>query len=216
MTPPFSTEDFFAVFVAYNTGVWPAQVLLNVAAAGAVVLAIRGPAWQGRAIFVILAMLWMWMGIVYHWAYFSALNPAARAFAAAFVAQGLLLAYIGLRPARVQVGPSRDLFGSAGAVLIGYALVVYPLIGAAIGHRYPAQPTFGLPCPTTIFTMGVLLWTRPSVPWTTLIVPGVWSVIGLSAVRYFGVVEDAMLPVAAILGGALILRRSYRTSRIST
>lgn len=46
-----------------------------------------------------------------------------------------------------------------------------PSLGVAIGHTYPAQPTFGLPCPTTIFTFGLLLWVRPPVPWSLLVIP---------------------------------------------
>jgi hypothetical protein len=78
---------------------------------------------------------------------------------------------------------------------------------------YPRQPTFGLPCPTAIFTIGVLLWARSRVHWSLLVVPAAWSVLGFSAVISFGVLEDAMLPVAGILGGALILWHNSRTER---
>jgi hypothetical protein len=44
-------------------------------------------------------------------------------------------------------------------------MVVYPLLGIRFGHSYPRAPLFGVaPCPTTIFTFGLLLWATRSVP----------------------------------------------------
>jgi hypothetical protein len=208
--PPFSPEEFFEVFTLYNQAVWPAQVFFLLLAVAATGLALKGRGWAGRTVFSILGVLWLWMGVAYHWMFFTRVNTAAWAFGALFVAQGLLLFWFGLRGDRARFAPGGDLFTWAGGALILYGLVLYPLLGMALGHRYPAQPTFGLPCPTTIFTVGILLWARPKVPWALLVVPAVWSVIGFSAVRFFGVLEDAVLPVAGILGGGLILWKNRR------
>ena len=57
------------------------------------------------------------------------------------------------------------------ALLIGFALIVYPLWSLAVGQRWPAFVTFGLPCPTTIFTIG-LLWTATApLPRSVLLAP---------------------------------------------
>ena len=43
-------------------------------------------------------------------------------------------------------------------LLILFALILYLGLGIVFGHRYPAVPVFGVaPCPTTIFTVGILL-----------------------------------------------------------
>lgn len=207
MAPTFSAEEFFAVFAAYNTAVWPAQILLYVLAVSVVAFAFRGPRWRHRAVLAVLGIVWIWMGIAYHWVYFSTINPAAGVFGALFVGEGLLLLYLGVSHADVRFAPIRDTRGIFGGVLIAYALLLYPSIGAAAGHAYPAQPTFGVPCPTTIFTIGVLLWAARTVPGYALIVPILWSAVGMTAVAYFGVLEDAMLPVAGLLGAVLIYRR---------
>lgn len=204
MAPPFSTEAFFGVFVDYNQAVWPAQLLLVALAVALVVSAWRGP-WRGSSIALSLAVLWAWMGAVYFWAYFARINPAARVFGALFLAEAALFAWYGLGARRLSFHPRADLRGIAGWVLVAYAVVLYPLLAIAAGHHFPAQPTFGLPCPTTIFTVGLLLWTTRRVPRALLIVPVLWSVVGLSAVRFFGVWEDAFLPVAVLGGGALIV-----------
>jgi hypothetical protein len=91
-------------------------------------------------------------------------------------------------------------------LLIAYALIGYPLIGASLGHRYPAAPTFGLPCPTTIFTLGVLVMGRP-VPRHLLLVPVAWAIVGGFAACRLGVAEDSGLPIAAALVTVVLLAR---------
>ena len=210
MVPPFTTEQFFQVFVAYNTAVWPAQILLVGTAVSCLVLAFRPERWAGKAIAFGLAALWAWMAVAYHWAFFAEINPAARIFGPLFLVEAALLLWVGFRTRDLHFEPRRDLFGVVGGLLAACALVVYPLVGMALGHRYPAQPTFGLPCPTTIFTVGMLLWLKPKVPWGPLVVPLVWSGIGMTAVFYFGVFEDTMLPIATISGAVLILMKNRR------
>jgi hypothetical protein len=58
-----------------------------------------------------------------------------------------------------------------GAALVAFALIVYPVLSRLLGHEYPAVPTFGLPCPTTIFTVGVLLFAKAALPRSVLVVP---------------------------------------------
>lgn len=215
MVPPFTMDEFFQVFVAYNTAVWPAQFLLFGAGMLCIILAFRSERWAGKVILVALATLWAWMAVAYHWAFFAEINPAARIFGALFLLEAALLLWIAFRFEDLRFAPRPDLFGFAGGILIAYALVVYPLVGLALGHRFPAQPTFGLPCPTTIFTVGMLVWLKPKVPWGPLIVPLVWSVVGMTAVFYFGVLEDTMLPIATISATVLILIRN-RTARTAT
>jgi hypothetical protein len=52
-----------------------------------------------------------------------------------------------------------------------FALVLYPVIGYTFGHIYPSSPTFGLPCPTTIFTFGIFLWSDKRLPVAILVIP---------------------------------------------
>lgn len=210
MVPPFSTDQFLQVFIAYNTAVWPVQVLLVVAAVSCLVFAFRPEPWADKAAVSILAGLWAWMAVAYHWAFFAEINPAARIFAVFFLLEAVLLLQAGFRTGSLRFQPRRDLFGVTGAVLIAYALIIYPMVGIALGHRYPAQPTFGLPCPTTIFTVGMLLWVRPRVPWGPLLVPLGWSVIGATAVIHFGMMEDALLPVATVTAVILVFIKNRR------
>jgi hypothetical protein len=196
MKLPFSANQFFEIFENYNLAVFPMQIVLMLLAIAAVVISRRKRFNNGRIVLPILGALWLWMGIVYHWIFFSSINPLAYGFGAAFVLQGIL--FFVLRFTRVQsFAFHNDAKGAVAVVLIAYALVVYPVIGFFSSHSYPLQPTFGLPCPTTIFTFGMLLVAAPKLPWYFVLVPVLWSVIGFSAAFQFGVYEDIALIVSA-------------------
>jgi hypothetical protein len=198
MNLPFTTEQFLQIFADYNQAVWPAQLLLTAFALLGIGLAIWPTRHSGRIISALLALLWLWMGIVYQWLFFSTINKAAWLFGALFVIQGVF--FIGCGPIRNRLSFQRPtgLRGLAGSILIVYALIIYPLIGQALGHAYPQSPTFGLPCPTTIFTLGLLLWLVPRPPIHVLIVPLLWSVIGFLAAVQLGIREDIGLLIAGL------------------
>ena len=98
-----------------------------------------------------------------------------------------------------------------GALFLVYGLVVYPIWGALAGHPFPDGPTFGLPCPTTIVTFGLLLWATRRVPGWVLAIPAIWSLIGTWAAIRLQVPEDYGLLVAGIVGTVMVLRKGRRT-----
>jgi Family of unknown function (DUF6064) len=153
-------------------------------------------------------MLWLWTGIVYHLMFFTAISPPAYLFGTLFIFQGLLFLYEGVVRNRLSFRASRRSDGILGAIFITYALVVYPLIGYGLGRIFPSSPTFGVPCPTTIFTFGLLLWADRHVSLSLLIIPVLWSIIGTMATLSFGVTEDFGLLVAATMGTAAIVWRN--------
>ena len=98
-----------------------------------------------------------------------------------------------------------------GGAMVAYALVLYPLLVWLFGHRFPASPSFGLPCPTTIATLGFLVWARSRPPWWLLTVPLAWAVVGSSAVFALGMWEDLGLPAAGIAAAAWLWRDARRS-----
>jgi len=203
---PFTIDQFFDVFRRYNEAVWPLQWLLLALGVGAVMLAFNGSPRAARAVGGILAVLWLWMGVAYHLSFFRQVNPAASLFGALFILQGALLAWMGAWRGRHEFRVRRDMIGIGAGVLIFYALVLYPALGYLLGHRFPEAATFGLPCPTTILTFGILLWARP-LPRVLFIVPLLWSVVATSAALQLGMLEDLGLPVAGLLVAFLLLPR---------
>jgi hypothetical protein len=198
MMMPFSRAEVFWVFARYNEAVWPAPIVLYALALVAAFLAFRRSPAGSRGANGILAVMWLWMAVAYHAAFFASVNPLAIVFAIVFAIQSLLFGWLAFRGGTVYQ-PKEDSAGLAGALLIVFSLAVYPALSIAAGHRYPAQPTFGLPCPTTIFTIGMLAWAGELAPKRLLVIPVLWAAVAASAAIQLGVIEDLSLPVAAIV-----------------
>lgn len=195
---PFTIDQFLDVFRRYNLAVWPAQWVLAALGVAAIVLAAEGRDRTNRWVSGVLALLWLWMAVAYHLAFFSAINRGALVFSLGFGIQGVLFGWLALRASPVSYRPRSTVSATLGLVLFVYALLLYPAIGNAFGHRYPAAPTFGVPCPTTIFTLGLIVWARGSLPAYVVIVPLLWSLVGTSAAISLGMVEDFGLLAAAV------------------
>ena len=144
------------------------------------------------------------MAIVYHLVFFSSINPAAILFGVLFIVQGGIFLLYGFYRNRISYRIENNVYGVAGMSMIVYSILLYPLLGWWNGHIYPASPTFGLPCPTTIFTFGILLFSISRLPWFILIIPVIWSIVGFSAALNFGMMEDGGLLIAGILTCVLL------------
>lgn len=206
MTLPFTLEAFLGVFAACNTATWPAELVAYAAGAMMLVLALTGRApWL---IALLLALMWAWTGIVYHAICFASINPGARVFAVGFVVQAGLLAWYGAWRGRLAFAvPLASARGVAGLAMITYAAAIYPLIGRALGHAWPALPAFGItPCPLLIFTFGMFMLARGTMPILLLAIPLLWAVIGGSATILLDIPQDAALPLSAL--AMLWLRRA--------
>jgi hypothetical protein len=204
---PFTVEQFLEVFVRFNEAIWPAQLGAYALGIAVLAVALRGGGLSTWAVPWLLAGAWGFVGVAYHVLFFAEVNPAARGFGAAFLVQAALLAWAGARR-RTAFRWSPTPRGAAGLALVVYAMALYPLLGAASGHAYPAAPVFGVtPCPTGIFTFGVLLLAVGPVPWWLLVVPTLWALVGTSAALQLGVREDLGLPVAAALAAGFLLLR---------
>jgi hypothetical protein len=207
---PFTGEQFLEVFARYNEVVWPAQIVLYVVALCAISLVLQRSSDFSRSIACLLSVLWIWSGIVYHLIFFSRINGAAFIFGMLFIFQAFLFIYAGGLKRKLLFSISLTPDGIIGALFIIYALVIYPVLSYQLGHRYPMTPTFGVPCPSTIFTFGMFLWTSRNVPLYLMVIPLLWSLIGLSAALSIGMKEDFGLVVAGVFSFLLIVRRNRR------
>lgn len=190
---PFTVDAFFEVFARYNTAVWPAVVVLWLAAAVALGAVVRAPGERSnRLVSAVLVVLWLWGGLVYHAAYFASINPAAWGFAVLFVIEAALLGWYGLMRRRLRFGTATGWVRWLGIALALYALA-YPALNVLSGHVYPASPTFGVPCPTGIFTIGLLLTMAARPPIAVVVVPVLWAAIGGSAALVLRVAADYVL-----------------------
>jgi hypothetical protein len=205
MTLPFTRDEFFDVFAAYNERLWPFALALWLLTAYTLVRLIRarssGPWWIPE----LLAIHWAWAGLAYHAAFFSSINPAAWVFSGLFVLEAGLLLWYGVVQGHLELSRGllfRRLFSLG---LIVYALL-YPAIVRAEGHAFPRLPTFGVPCPTTILTIGFLLAAGRSLPRVVAVIPLLWAFIAGSSAFLLGVRADLMLLAAGTALAVTMIR----------
>jgi len=204
MSLPFTPEAFFQLFADYNATWWPVALALWLVTAWASLRLFQGHPTSGRMMLAVLAIQWAWVAIVYHALLFTRINPAAWIFSAMFLLESGLLAR------RALTDHSRLSFSSSplGVLAAGFVVysLAYPAIVLAEGHAFPRMPTFGVPCPTTILTIGVLLAAEP-LPAAIAVVPLAWGFIGGSAAFLLGVRADlALLAAGVAMGTTLLLR----------
>ncbi len=210
---PFTTEEFLNIFKTYNQSVFPLQIVFNLLAFYCIYLIFKTKSFSDSFISSTLAFLWFWIGIVYHLIFFTAINKAAYFFGAIFIIQGILFFIFGFYKNRLSFIYQKDLYGITGLVFFAYALIIYPILGYLLGHQYPYSPTFGLPCPTAIFTFGVLLFSVKRIPFYMILIPLIWSIIGFGAALNLSIYEDFGLLIAGIIGTILIVSKNRRISR---
>jgi len=157
----------------------------------------------------------LWMGLVYHLRYFTTINPAAYVFGGLFVLQAIFFFAVGTLTHKLWFRFHPNSYALVGSFFILYGLIIYPLLGYSSGHSYPYAPTFGLPCPTTIFTFGLLLWTDRKIPKFLLVIPVMWALVGFFATFQLNVWEDAMLLVVGLVVPGLIWYRDMREAELT-
>jgi hypothetical protein len=211
MQLPFTRQQFFDLFAAYNGALWPAVVALWAASAVAAVWLLLSRRSPDRWISGLLAVQWAWSAVAYHAAFFTRINPAAWLFGAMFLAQAAVFCWSGVIRGRLPFHSSRTVWTPIGWLLVAYALL-YPAINAIEHGSVLRVPIFGVPCPTAIFTTGLLLLMEPRSRALAL-VPIIWSAIGGSAAFLLGISADYALPVA---GAALVVFEFQRSAAPSS
>jgi hypothetical protein len=203
-------SELLELFRNYNPDIWPLPIVAYIIGIGVLGLIVFRPSRTvDRLGAGVLALLWLWLGVVFQAIYVRDVNPVLGvAYAAIFIVEATLIARSGIVQERIAFRPAVNAATIIGALAILYALVVYPLVGIALGHGYPEAALFGAaPCPTTIVTFGLFLFVRPPFPKHLLAIPLVWAVLAPMAAVPQGVVEDSVLFLIGIAAAAMVLIR---------
>jgi uncharacterized protein DUF6064 len=206
MQLPFTKDQFFDLFAAYNEALWPSVIALWIASVVVSLLLFSSRRPTDRWVSALLAAHWAWSGVAYHAAFFTRINPAAWLFATLFLVQAALFIWVGIIQGRLSFAPWRNAWARVAWGLVAYSLV-YPAINAAQHLSVSRIPTFGVPCPTTIFTAGFLMLAAPR-SWPLAIIPVVWSLVAGSAAVLLDVRADYALPIAGIALAIFSMQRS--------
>lgn len=209
MSLPFSHEQFLDVFAAYNESAWPIAAALWLLSALALGIVLAGRSLD-RLVTTLLAAHWAWVAVGYHWLHFAIINPAAVAFSVGFLAQSVLFTAAAWRRS-LEYSSRRSPQYVWGVALAIYGLL-YPLIAAVTVGAYPRAPTFGVPCPATLYTLGLLLLATPLKP-SLFVIPLLWTIIGGSAAVLLGIAPDFALVVAGLVALVYIVSQHLRRQR---
>jgi hypothetical protein len=174
----FSSRTWYRLIEQYNGAYWPLHLATLLLGLGIVVVVTRQPAWQGRAIIGLLAVLWAWVAVAFLWHRFATISTAATWFAAAFILQALLLAWAGPRKNYLTFSWQPGVRQYLGMVLLAFALLGYPLIAVASARGVAQAEVFGMmPDPTVVGTIGALLLAQGRWRRRLLAIPMVWCLV---------------------------------------
>lgn len=128
-----------------------------------------------------------------------------------FLAHGILIVLFGAIRSSLSFRFVQDRYGFVGALLVVYAMVIYPIVGFLTGFIYPRYPVFGIaPCPVTIFTFGLLQWLDKKTSILVAIIPFLWAMLGFMPVLVYSIWADVVLFLSGVIGLPLILMRNRK------
>jgi hypothetical protein len=157
MKTPIITDQFFSVFEKYNHAIFPVQIVLFLLTILALIAIGSKIKQKDKFVAGILGVLWLWIGIGYHIAFFSGINKVAYGFGFLFILQGLFLLWEGVLLYNLKFVFKNSIQSYFGYFFILYGLIIYPVVGYLIEPNLSRTISVGLPCPTLILTFGFLL-----------------------------------------------------------
>lgn len=209
MKTPFTQDQFFQVFEKYNHAVFPLQLALLGFGIIVVLLIHRDIKNKNLWIGGFLALLWLWAGIAYHLSFFTPINRAAYGFGGIFILQGIFFLIETFR-GRLQFSLKNHTWQYIGYFFVLFGLIIYPLISYTLSEQATHTISLGLPCPTTIFTLGWLMLTSRPFPKYLLIIPILWAIIGTGAAINFGIYQDYLMLIAAVAATIYLFTRNKK------
>lgn len=196
----FSLRVYERLFVLHNQALWPAQwFALALGGAGLVVLLAPRPV-PRRALFVLLAVAWVFVASAFLWQRYAPINWGIRYVVPLFTAQALLLLALGLWRGGLKLPASWHLPRALGVALVAYAVVLHPLTAWLSCRGLAGAEVVGLtPDPLAIATLGVAAIAHPARPAAVLmVIPALWC-LGSALTLFLLDAPGAWLPLLAVL-----------------
>ena len=204
----FTLERFLNYASIYNLDLYPAQYLMLGLGLIAILTVFFRTERSSRFISAILAFFYGWIGIQFYIIYFKEFMPIPFVFGILFIIQALIFILEGTISNRISFQFKADLYGLTGALLLFYALLGYQALEYLLGRGYPEILSFGMfPCPTVIFSLGLLLWTEKKFPPYILIFPIINALSGFIPAFMIVIIEDIGLIISELLVLFLLSRR---------
>jgi len=210
---PFTTEQFFEIIEKYNHALFPAQLIVILLGILSLILLHSKKGSKNKLIGGFLGILWIWIGIAYHFAFFTEINKAAYVFGGFFVLQGLFFLIETFSRSKLEFEFNGKTIDYIAYFFIIFGLAIYPILLFYLENSLETTITLGLPCPSTILTFGFLMLSSSKLSRYLLIIPALWAIVGISAAIEFKVYPDYLMPVSALIAIIyLTLRKKEKLS----
>ena len=169
-----------------------------------------------RLLLILLALSWLWCGLVFQMQYHASMNWAASYMGWVFIAQAGLLLLVAVLSNQEQFPRPLGLRNWPGLMILLLALL-YPLMGLLEGRTTQQLEWPGLmSAPITWTTIGVLVLRRRPYYWLILLpIPVFWALLSAAFTWRLGLLEPyvtalallVMIVVAVFDGGSTVLGR---------
>ena len=202
-------ETFWRTIAYYNAATWGWQLLLILAGICLTVQLVRRPApWVKRAMKVYLAVLYLWIAVVYYFVCcrerdYNEVMALFWALPAAIWVWDLATGYTTFERSHK--------YDVAACVLLSMPFL-YPLISLTRGLTFPMTTSPVMPCSVSVFTIGLLLFFARRVNLFLVLLLCHWALIGLTKAESFHIPEDFVLVATAIPGLYLFFKERYLTN----
>lgn len=215
MKIPFTTEQFFEIIEKYNLAVFPSQLIILLLGIFSVIILHSNIKSKNKLIGGFLGVLWIWIGIAYHFAFFTEINNAAYFFGGFFVLQGLIFLFETFTKKKLEFEFNGKIMDYIAYFFLIFGIAIYPLLIYFLENSLERTITLGLPCPSTILTFGFLMLTKPGLSKYIIVIPALWTIVGTSAAFNFGVYPDYFMAVSALIAIIYLIARKKESNRHS-
>lgn len=210
MKIPFTTEQFFEIIEKYNLAVFPVQLIILLLGILSVIILHSNINSKNKLIGGFLGVLWIWIGIAYHFAFFTEINKAAYVFGGFFVLQGLIFLIETFSRKKLEFEFNGKIMDFIAYFFLVFGVFIYPVLIYFLESSLEKIITLGLPCPSTILTFGFLMLTKPKLSKYILVIPALWTIVGTSAAFNFGVYPDYFMALSALIAIIYLITRKKR------
>ena len=205
----YTAEVLQSLVDYYNLALWPGQLLAVALTLMALLLVAFPRRWGGRAIAVVLAAGWLWVGWVYYIERLGRIDFSAPLYGAAFLLQGLLLLWTGALRGALSWTVRLDLYGSVALLLLLIAVFLLPASVWFKDEGWTQLRLVGLmPLPTVLFTIGMLLLlTAGKTPLHLTLIPLLWSLAASATAWTLAQTAETALAALCVLASVLLIWR---------
>lgn len=203
--------EFYDLVGSYNEMYLIVTILTFVLAIVSLLMVFRKNEHSNRIVSFTLTFLWLWIGVVFGIIVFGSFPTVLAGiemtgswylFGGIFTVHGIILLYFGVIKDTVSYSWKPDTRHYLGLLFILFGVVIYPFVGVLAGRVFPGYPIFGImPCPVTLFTIGLLLWSDVKPTFPVVIIPIFWAFMGIVPLLFYEVYAD----IVTILAGTIAL-----------